>query len=224
MFRRLIDINLTGSFLVAQACGRHMIRAGTGGSIVLIASMSGSIVNYPQEQCSYNASKAAVIQLGRSLAAEWARHNIRVNSLSPGYMNTDLNRAPALETQKKIWTSMTPQQRLGDADELNGVAVWLASDASSFTTGANVVVDVSLENSHLRHSLSGDEVKLMPLFLIGRLLGSLAVSWTVAACVERDVTSCDFCDDNVSWWGRPSARHELDAVPFVDRSCCEGMR
>lgn len=142
-FRRLIDINVTGSFLVAQACGRHMISAGTGGSIILIASMSGLIVNYPQEQCCYNASKAAVIQLGKSLAAEWARHRIRVNCISPGYMDTALNRVPALEAQKKIWMSMTPQQRLGDVSELNGLAVWLASDASSFTTGANCVVDVS---------------------------------------------------------------------------------
>lgn len=143
-FRRLIDINLTGSFLVAQACAQHMIRSGTGGSILFIASMSGSIVNYPQEQCCYNASKAAVIQLGKSLAAEWARHRIRVNCISPGYMDTELNRVPALDGQKKIWTSMTPQARLGEVDELNGLAVCLASDASSFVTGANFVIDVSV--------------------------------------------------------------------------------
>lgn len=136
-------INVTGAFLVAQACGRQMIAQGTGGSIIFIASMSGSIVNYPQEQCCYNASKAAVIQLGKSLAAEWARHNIRVNCISPGYMDTALNRFPALEGQKKIWTSMTPQNRLGDSDELNNLAVFLASDASSFMTGSNCVIDVS---------------------------------------------------------------------------------
>jgi len=147
MFRRLIDINVTGSFLVAQACGRAMIAAGNGGSIIFIASMSGSIVNYPQEQSCYNASKAAVIQLGRSLAAEWAQHNIRVNCISPGYMDTALNRVPALDAQKKIWTSMTPQNRLGNVDELNNLAVFLATDASSYMTGSNCIVDVSLHPS-----------------------------------------------------------------------------
>lgn len=142
MFRRLIDINVTGSFLVAQSVGRQMIKQGTGGSIIFIASMSGSIVNFPQEQSCYNASKAAVIQLGKSLAAEWARHNIRVNSISPGYMDTALNRVPALDAQKKVWTSMTPQARLGNVDELNNLAVYLASDASTFVTGSNCIIDV----------------------------------------------------------------------------------
>ncbi|KAI9818915.1 MAG: hypothetical protein M1827_007736 [Pycnora praestabilis] len=140
-FRRLIDINVTGSFLVAQACGRAMITTETGGSIIFIASMSGTIVNYPQEQSCYNASKAAVIQLGKSLAAEWAQHNIRVNCISPGYMDTALNRVPALDAQKKIWTSMTPQSRLGTVDELNNLAVFLASDASTFMTGSNCIID-----------------------------------------------------------------------------------
>ncbi|MCJ1397473.1 hypothetical protein MMC11_000666 [Xylographa trunciseda] len=143
MFRRLIDINVTGAFLVAQACGQQMIKQGTGGSIIFIASMSGSIVNYPQGQCCYNASKAAVVQLGKSLAAEWAPHGIRVNMISPGYMDTALNRVPALEAQKKIWTSMTPMSRLGNVDELNNLAVFLASDASSLMTGANCIIDVS---------------------------------------------------------------------------------
>lgn len=84
MFRRLIDINLTGSFLVSQAVGKALIAANKPGSIVLVASMSGSIVNYPQEQSCYNASKAGVIQLGKSLGAEWAKYNIRVNCISPG--------------------------------------------------------------------------------------------------------------------------------------------
>jgi NAD(P)-dependent dehydrogenase (short-subunit alcohol dehydrogenase family) len=144
MFRRLIDINVTGAFLVAQACGQQMIKQGTGGSIIFVASMSGSIVNYPQPQCCYNASKAAVIQLTKSLAAEWAQHGIRVNAISPGYMDTALNRVPALEAQKKIWASMTPQGRLGNVDELNNLAVFLASDASSLMTGANCIIDVSV--------------------------------------------------------------------------------
>ena len=141
MFRRLIDINLTGSFLIAQAVGRAMMAAKKPGSIILIASMSGSIVNHPQEQCCYNASKAGVVQLGKSLAAEWAKYGIRVNCISPGYMDTELNRVPALDAQKKIWKSLTPQGRLGGVDELNGLAVFLASDASSFMTGSNVIID-----------------------------------------------------------------------------------
>jgi NAD(P)-dependent dehydrogenase (short-subunit alcohol dehydrogenase family) len=141
MFRRLIDINLTGSFLMSQAVGRAMMAAGKPGSIVLVASMSGSIVNYPQEQSCYNASKAGVIQFGKSLAAEWAKHGIRVNCISPGYMDTALNRVPALDAQKKIWTSLTPQNRLGAVDDLNGLCVFLASDASAFMTGSNVIID-----------------------------------------------------------------------------------
>ncbi|EAA28296.1 hypothetical protein GE21DRAFT_9112 [Neurospora crassa] len=141
MFRRLIDINLNGSFLMSQAVGRAMMAAGKPGSIILVASMSGTIVNYPQEQSCYNASKAGVIQLGKSLAAEWAKYNIRVNCISPGYMDTALNKVPALDAQKKIWKSLTPQERLGAVDDLNGLCVFLASDASSFMTGSNVIID-----------------------------------------------------------------------------------
>jgi len=141
MFRRLIDINLTGSFLMSQAVGRAMMAAGKPGSIILVASMSGSIVNYPQEQSCYNASKAGVIQFGKSLAAEWAKHSIRVNCISPGYMDTALNKVPALDAQKKIWKSLTPQERLGAVDDLNGLCVFLASDSSSFMTGSNVIID-----------------------------------------------------------------------------------
>ncbi|KAH8897078.1 NAD(P)-binding protein [Thozetella sp. PMI_491] len=141
MFRRLIDINLTGSFLMSQAVGRAMIAAGKPGSIILVASMSGSIVNYPQEQSCYNASKAGVIQFGKSLGAEWAKYNIRVNCISPGYMDTALNKVPALDAQKKIWKSLTPQARLGAVDELNGLCIFLASDSSSFMTGSNVIID-----------------------------------------------------------------------------------
>ncbi|KAL8872754.1 MAG: hypothetical protein Q9198_007152 [Flavoplaca austrocitrina] len=91
MFRRLIDINLTGSFLVSQACGRHMIKARRGGSIIFISSIAGARVLHPQQQCAYNTSKAAVVQLANSMAAEWAQHGIRVNTISPGYMDTQLN-------------------------------------------------------------------------------------------------------------------------------------
>jgi NAD(P)-dependent dehydrogenase (short-subunit alcohol dehydrogenase family) len=144
MFRRLIDINLTGTFICAQAIGNAMLKTGTGGSMIFIASMSGHIVNYPQQQSCYNASKAAVIMLGKSLAAEWAIRNIRVNTISPGYMDTALNKVPALEAQKKIWMSRTPMNRLGNVGELNNLAVFLASDASTYMTGSDIIIDVSM--------------------------------------------------------------------------------
>ncbi|VVT46576.1 uncharacterized protein SAPINGB_P001282 [Magnusiomyces paraingens] len=138
-FRRVIDINLNGSFLVAQAVGKHMIAQGSGGSIVFIASMSGSIVNWPQPQCAYNASKAGVRHLCKSLAAEWAVHRIRCNSISPGYMDTALNRA--YTTLFNEWKERTPLGRLGDPDELSGAAIWLASEASAFCTGSDIIID-----------------------------------------------------------------------------------
>lgn len=140
-FRRLLDINITGTFLVTQAVGKQMIKSKNGGSIINIASMSGTIVNYPQEQSCYNASKAAVIQLTKSLAAEWARHGIRVNSISPGYMDTALNRVPALDAQKRIWMDNTPQKRLGAVDDLNNLAVYLSCPGSGFMTGNNAIID-----------------------------------------------------------------------------------
>ncbi|KAJ1918627.1 hypothetical protein H4219_002500 [Mycoemilia scoparia] len=138
-FKRVVDINLNGSFLVAQACARHMIEAKKGGSIVFIASMSASIVNWPQPQCAYNASKAGVVHLMKSLAAEWAVYGIRCNSISPGYMDTALNRAyHTLFTQ---WRDRTPQGRLGAPDELCGATIWLASPASAFCTGSDIIID-----------------------------------------------------------------------------------
>lgn len=140
-WQRVIDVNLTGVFLTAQAAGRQMIRQGKG-SIINIASMSGTIANYPQPQCSYNASKAGVIMLTKSLASEWARYNIRVNAISPGYMRTELT-AKFFEDPETIrqWLDPTPMHRPGEPQELGGLAVYLASDASSFMTGSNVVID-----------------------------------------------------------------------------------
>ncbi|KXT12801.1 hypothetical protein AC579_1823 [Pseudocercospora musae] len=136
-----VNVLINAAGIAEQAVAREMIRLGNGGSIINIASMSGSVVNYPQEQSCYNASKAAVVQLTKSLAAEWARYNIRVNAISPGYMDTALNRVPALEAQKRIWIDHTPQKRLGAVDDLNNLAVYLASDGSSFMTGNNCLID-----------------------------------------------------------------------------------
>lgn len=140
-WKRVIDINLTGVFLTAQAAGRVMLKQGYG-SIINTASMSAHIVNVPQPQCAYNASKAGVIQLTKSLAVEWAKRGVRVNSISPGYMGTDLTlSSPTLQPLITQWNAMAPMGRLGKPEELQAVCVYLAGDASSFTTGADFVID-----------------------------------------------------------------------------------
>jgi NAD(P)-dependent dehydrogenase (short-subunit alcohol dehydrogenase family) len=94
--KKTMDVNLIGAFAINQAFGKQLIKLGHGGSIINVASMTGGVVNYPQQQNAYNASKAGVIMMSKSLAAEWARHGIRVNCISPGYMDTALNRVLAL--------------------------------------------------------------------------------------------------------------------------------
>ncbi|CCX33917.1 Similar to Sorbose reductase sou1; acc. no. Q9Y6Z9 [Pyronema omphalodes CBS 100304] len=93
--------------------------------------ISGHIVKYPQQWSCYNASEAGVIMLGKSLAAEWAARKIRVNTISPGYMDTALNRVPALDARKVMWNERTPMGRLGNVDELNKLAIFLVSDEST---------------------------------------------------------------------------------------------
>ncbi|MCF8001263.1 MAG: SDR family oxidoreductase [Halanaerobiales bacterium] len=141
-WQEVIDINLTGVFLCSQAVAKEMID-NNGGSIINISSMSAEIVNYPQPQCSYNASKAGVSQLTKSLAAEWAKYDIRVNAIAPGYMKTELT-AEILEKnpeRKEYWIEPTPMKRMGKPEELKGVAVYLASEASSFMTGNIMNID-----------------------------------------------------------------------------------
>ncbi|KAI0811122.1 sorbose reductase sou1 [Irpex lacteus] len=141
-FRKVIDVNVNGVLFTAQAAGRQMERFGNGGSIVLIASMSGSITNQGQAWVSYNTSKSAVIQMARSMACELAPRKIRVNSLSPGYIYTSLT-AAYLDSQPHLlekWSSQNPMGRLGRPDELRGVVTWLTSDASTFCTGSDVLV------------------------------------------------------------------------------------
>jgi NAD(P)-dependent dehydrogenase (short-subunit alcohol dehydrogenase family) len=118
-----------------------MLKQGFG-SIVNTASMSGHIVNVPQPQCSYNASKAGVIQLTKSMAVEFAKRGVRVNSISPGYIGTDLvNNAPHLKPLIEQWNAIAPMGRLGRPEELQSIAVYLAGDTSSFTTGSDFIVD-----------------------------------------------------------------------------------
>lgn len=140
-WNKVIQINLTGVFLTAQAAGRQMLKQGFG-SIINTASMSAHIVNVPQPQCAYNASKAGVIQLTKSLAIEWATRGVRVNSISPGYIGTDLTlNSSTLIPLIEEWNRMAPLHRLGRPDELQAICVYLASDASSFTTGSDFVID-----------------------------------------------------------------------------------
>ncbi|KAK9385712.1 hypothetical protein V1515DRAFT_617039 [Lipomyces mesembrius] len=138
-FQHLVNINLSGSFLSAQAAFPYL-KARGGGSIIFIGSMSGHIVNFPQCQIAYNASKAGVIHMMKSFAAEWAKYKIRCNSISPGYMQTEL--VSSFEPNMvQHWIKSTPMGRMGLPHELQGVALWLASKASSFTTGADIAVD-----------------------------------------------------------------------------------
>ena len=140
-WRNVIDVNLNGLFYCSQAVAVPMIERRSG-RIVNIASMSGDIVNRPQAQASYNASKAAVIHLTRSLAAEWAPHNVRVNAIAPGYMRTAMTQS-FLEDPNYggIWIKGIPMDRFGEPDDLAPVAIFLASDASSYITGTTITVD-----------------------------------------------------------------------------------
>jgi NAD(P)-dependent dehydrogenase (short-subunit alcohol dehydrogenase family) len=135
----VVDTDLKGVYLCCQAAGKIMIPKKKG-SIINIASISGTVSNYPQKQAHYNAAKAGVILLTRCLAVEWVDYGIRVNSISPGYIGTEmtLKSAPAMIEQ---WKSLTPMKRMADPQELAGAAIYLASDAASYTTGSDIIVD-----------------------------------------------------------------------------------
>ncbi|OMC15668.1 SDR family oxidoreductase [Mycobacterium colombiense] len=138
-FQRIQDTNVTGVFLTAQAAARAMVAQGRGGVIITTASMSGSIINVPQQVGHYCASKAAVIHLTKAMAVEFAPHNIRVNSVSPGYILTELVE-PLTEFHRQ-WEPKIPLGRIGRPEELTGLYVYLASEASSYMTGSDVVID-----------------------------------------------------------------------------------
>ena len=135
------DVNLNGVFWSNRSFGKRMI-ARRSGSIVNIGSMSGYIVNWPQKQSYYNASKAAVHHLTRSLATEWAEYGVRVNAVAPTYIDTALlDTVEGAAELKKIWISDTPMKRLGKPDEIASVVHFLASDAASLLTGSIVLAD-----------------------------------------------------------------------------------
>jgi len=137
----VLDVNLNGTFWCCRAFGKHML-AEKGGTIVNVGSMSGFIVNKPQEQSYYNASKAAVHHLTKSLAAEWGARRVRVNAVAPTYIETPLN--AFVKSNPKMWDAWiggTPMGRLGQVEEIASVVLFLASDAASLMTGSIVLVD-----------------------------------------------------------------------------------
>lgn len=138
-FQRIQDTNVTGVFLTARAAARAMVAQGRGGVIITTASMSGHIINIPQQVGHYCASKAAVIHLTKAMAVEFAPHRIRVNSVSPGYILTELV-MPMVDLHAQ-WEPKIPMGRLGRPEELAGLYVYLASEASSYMTGSDVVID-----------------------------------------------------------------------------------
>lgn len=140
-WRKILDINTTGTFICAQAAAREMVKQGNRGSITFVASISAHRVNYPQPQAAYNVSKAALLMLKSSLAAEWARYGIRTNSVSPGYMDTILNEGEGLNAHRRIWAERNPSGRMGNPSELTGAIVLLASSAGTYMNGADILVD-----------------------------------------------------------------------------------
>jgi len=137
-YEEVIQTDLIGVFHCAKVAGTHFKERGAG-SFVITASMSGHIANFPQEQTSYNVAKAGCIHMARSLANEW-RDFARVNSISPGYIDTGLSDFVDQDTQK-LWKSMIPMGRDGEAKELKGAYVYLVSDASTYTTGCDMIID-----------------------------------------------------------------------------------
>ncbi len=138
-FQRIQNTNVTGVFLTAQAAARAMVEQGNGGVIINTASMSGHIINTPQQVSHYCASKASVIHLTKAMAVELAPHQIRVNSVSPGYILTEL--VEPLADYHRLWEPKIPLGRMGRPEELTGLYLYLASAASSYMTGSDVVID-----------------------------------------------------------------------------------
>ncbi|EGG10887.1 uncharacterized protein MELLADRAFT_33377 [Melampsora larici-populina 98AG31] len=141
-FQRVMDVNTNGVFITAAAAASEMVKRDIGGSIIMVASMSGSITNKDHAWIAYNTSKSAVLQMARSMACELGSSRIRVNSLSPGHVRTAMTQKFLVENPflEEKWSSMNPLGRLGKVHEVRGVTAWLASDASSFCTGSDIIV------------------------------------------------------------------------------------
>ena len=140
-YDKQMDLNVKAVFRCCQKEGEYMINNKIeNGKIINTASMSSFVVNHPQKQTVYNLSKAAVVQMTRSLAVEWAQYGIYVNCISPGYTLTPLLKQPELADMRELFAKGTPLKRCAEPDELIGGALYLASDASSFTTGIELVM------------------------------------------------------------------------------------
>ncbi|KAI5776584.1 hypothetical protein EDC01DRAFT_720052 [Geopyxis carbonaria] len=137
-YRQVVQTDLDSVYYCAYAAGKYFKQQGTG-SFIATASMSGHIVNIPQLQSAYNAAKAGVIHFCKSLAVEWAEF-ARVNTVSPGYIATEISNFVPQEI-KKVWHEKTPMRREGLANELKGAYIYFASDASTFTTGSDLICD-----------------------------------------------------------------------------------
>ncbi|EDK41368.1 hypothetical protein PGUG_05466 [Meyerozyma guilliermondii ATCC 6260] len=137
-WHEVVDLDFSGVFYCAKAAGKIFEKQGKG-SLIITASMSGHIVNVPQMQAPYNAAKAACLHLSKSLAVEWA-HFARVNTVSPGYIKTEISDFVPPEMKEKWW-QLTPMGREGETQELVGAYLYLASDASTYTTGTDIIVD-----------------------------------------------------------------------------------
>ena len=144
---RVMEVNLRGAWRVAQEVARHMVRLGHGGSIINVASITAFRV--AGQLSTYAASKAALVQLTKAMALELARHNIRVNALAPGYIDTEMNRGFFASPAGQAMIKRIPQRRLGRPEDLDGALLLLASDASAYMTGSTIVVD----GGHLHSSL-----------------------------------------------------------------------
>ncbi|CAE7146639.1 unnamed protein product [Rhizoctonia solani] len=135
-----LGVNVKGVFFLCQAIAKHWISLKQGGSIVVNSSMSGHIINTPQRQAIYNASKSAATQLVKAFAFEWAEHGIRVNTVSPGYVETEMT-AMGNQEMQKVWLERTPMKRMATPAEIGKSVVFLASGLSTFTTGSELLVD-----------------------------------------------------------------------------------
>lgn len=139
----VMNVNLNGTFWCARAFGRHVLKRQSG-AIVNVGSISGEISNIPQHQAHYNSSKAAVHHLTRSLAGEWAKRGVRVNTVAPTYIDTPMNqfvKKPEYKEQYGAWLGMTPMGRMGTSEEIASVVLFLSSDASSLLTGTIIMAD-----------------------------------------------------------------------------------
>jgi NAD(P)-dependent dehydrogenase (short-subunit alcohol dehydrogenase family) len=142
-WRKVIDVNITGTFLPCQAFARAVREAGKQGAIVNIASMSGQVVNVPQQQAAYNSSKAAVSMLTASLAIEWLPLGIRVNAIAPGYFASDMTKAVTAQQPELLdeWMRRTPAGRMGRPEELGPLVTYLCGEQSNFVVGQTIVID-----------------------------------------------------------------------------------